>query len=208
MFRKLSYFALLSLTLFSAHAAQFNPGEDYLELDTAATKEKEITEYFSFYCPACFRQEPFMKELEAAIPESATFKKNHVDSMPGRNPQIERLLTKALVTATFLKAEDKMVPAIFNYIHVDNATIDNEKDIRNLFIVNGIEPKSFDKTFSSFAVNTQAKKMEKNTAFVRSQGFTGVPTLIINGKYKPLTNNIKTMKEYQELVLFLLNKKA
>jgi thiol:disulfide interchange protein DsbA len=206
--RKLIIIITLFFPFLTAHSAEFTEGEDYLKISGNLTEKKEITEFFSFYCPACLKQEPFMNDLKASIPDDAIFKKNHVDGMPGRNLNIEHLLTKALITAEYLKVESKLVPAIFNYIHLNKANFNNEKDVKNLFVVNGVDGEKFDKVFSSFSVNAQAKKMQRKTLNIRSLGFTGVPTLIVNGKYKPLTKNIKTMQEYKELVLFLLNKTA
>ena len=53
-----------------------------------------------------------------------------------------------------------------------------------------------------------ANTMRKNTTKLRKQGFGAVPTLIINGKYKPNTKGLKSMDEYLELVKFLLAKTA
>ncbi|MDC8830615.1 thiol:disulfide interchange protein DsbA/DsbL [Alteromonas gilva] len=206
MLYRLILFISFFCPLLGAQSAQFNEGDHYLELAGNLTEKKEITEFFSFYCPACFRQEPFMNELKASIPDDSVFNKNHVDGMPGRKPEIEYLLTKALITAEHLNVDKRLVPAIFNYIHESKADFTNEKDIKNLFIINGVAGDKFNKTFSSFSVDAKAKQMQKNTGDIRAQGFTGVPTLIINGKYKPVTKNIKTMQEYKNLVFFLLNK--
>ena len=203
--KSLGILAVFFVTI-SAHALEFKKGEHYVEIKGTSTKNKQITEYFSFYCPACFKQEPFMNDLKASMPNGAVFTKNHVDGMPGRNPQIEQLLTKALVTAELLKVEDKIIPAIFNHIHISRANFGSQNEVKSLFTKNGVDGASFDKTFSSFGVNAYAKKMQRNTSNLRQQGFSAVPTLIVNGKYKPLTNKIKSMQEYRELVLFLLNK--
>jgi len=186
--------------------SKFTEGDYYQIIKDDLTEKKEITEFFSFYCPACFRQESMMLEISADLPEGATFKKNHVEGMPGRDLPMEQALTKALITAKALKIYEKMVPAIFNYIHVSKAKFSSVKDIKNLFVLNGIDADKFDSSFNSFSVNMAAKKMQKNTADIRKQGFSAVPTLIINGKYKPLTKKIKDINEYKALIHFLLNK--
>ena len=192
----------------ACQAVEFTEGDYYVEVEGNSTKNKEVTEFFSFYCPACFKQESFMHELKLALPANAAFKKNHVDGMPGRDIKIEKSLTKALITADVLKVKEKVIPAIFNYIHINKAKFDNDKDIKNLFLINEVDGDDFDKVFNSFSVNMQAKKMEKKTSALRKQGFSSVPTLIINGKYKPVTDKIKNMDEYKKLVIYLLNKKA
>ncbi|WP_057831655.1 thiol:disulfide interchange protein DsbA/DsbL [Colwellia sp. TT2012] len=203
----LSIFIFISFN-YTSQAVEFTKGDYYIEIEGSLTEKKEITEFFSFYCPGCFKQESFMNELKLSLPASAEFKKNHVDGMPGRNIKIEQALTKALVTADILKVKEKIIPAIFKYIHISKAKFNNDKDIKNLFLINGVDGDKFDKTFNSFSVNIQSQKMQKKTEALRKQGFSSVPTLIINGKYKPVTDKIKSMDEYKKLITYLLNKAA
>lgn len=187
-------------------AAKFNEGDHYVTVTGITTKEKEVREFFSFYCPACFKQESFMGDVAGMLPAGVSFKKNHVDGMPGRDIEIEQALTKALITAEKLGVKEKIVPAIFNYIHIKKAAFTDANDIKNLFVAHGVESKTYDKTFASFATNTQLRKMQNKTKALRTQGFGAVPTLIINGKYKPVLTNLKSMEEYKQLIQFLLNK--
>jgi len=201
---------LVTLTFFSffhsAQATEFVEGKHFQTIQGNLTAKKEVSEFFSFYCPHCFRREPIINELLKSIPSDVVFKKNHVNSMPGRKIAIEDDLTKALITAKILKVDDKMIPAIFNYIHVRHADFDNRKDIKNLFMINDIDGDKFDKTFNSFSVSREFKNMNRKTELLRKQGISSVPTLIINGKYKVNDKQIKDMNEYKALVMFLLNK--
>ncbi|MDP7592125.1 MAG: thiol:disulfide interchange protein DsbA/DsbL [Litorilituus sp.] len=209
MYHKLLLSIFIFLSYFTvANGVEFTKGDYYIEIKGNLSKGKEVTEFFSFYCPHCFKQEPLMNELIALLPADATFKKNHVDNMPGQNLLIEQALTKALITADILKVKEIIVPAIFKYIHTDKAKFYNEKDIKNIFLIHGVDENAFDKTFASFHVANQFKKMQKKTKYLRQQGIGSVPTLIINGRYKPLTNNIKSMDEYKKLISYLLNKKV
>jgi len=209
MYKKLIGLCFVVLTFSGAAlATEFTEGDYYIEIKGQFTKHKEVREHFSFYCPHCFNQEPTMHDIKASLPADATFVKNHVDGMPGQKPEIEKALTKALITADMLKVKSKIVAAIFNYIHVNKAKFDSVKDIKNLFLLNGVDGDRFDKTFGSFAVNVQAKKMFQKTANIRKQGIGTVPTLIINGKYKPVMSKLKSMDEYKALIGFLLNKTA
>lgn len=188
------------------YAIEFTEGDYYVVLDNEKSNKKQVTEYFSFYCPACFKQEPFMNELKRALPSDAIFKKNHVDGMPGRDTKVEHALSKALVTAKKLGVEDKMVAAIFNYIHLSKARFNQDRDIRNLFLINGVEAENFDRAYESFAVDMQAKRMKRQTQKLRNQGFRSVPTLVVNNKYKPVTDKIRSTEEYINLINYLLNK--
>lgn len=185
-------------------ASQFEAGKHYVEINGNQTKKPLVTEYFSFYCPACYRQEPFMNEIRSWLPKPEQFTKNHVDGMPGQTKAIEQMLTKALVTAERLKVKEQITAAIFDYIHVSKAKFTSESDVKKLFTKVGVKEGDFDKTFNSFSVKMALKKMSKNTQNLRNQGISGVPTLIINGKYKPVTSSLKSMDEYKQLIKYLI----
>jgi protein dithiol oxidoreductase (disulfide-forming) len=202
-----SLFMLICATV-TVQATEFTKGDYYIEIDAAATKERQVTEYFSFFCPHCFKQEPLMQELVTSLPPGTKFIKHHVDGMPRQKPEIEHALSKALASAESLKVEDKMVAAIFEYIHVKRQTFDSIADIRALFLANGVGADDFDKVFASFTVNTRFAQMQANTAALRRQGINGVPTLIINGRYKPVLDKINSNDEYKALIAFLLGKTA
>lgn len=203
------HFTLIISLLFLSYtgtllAKDYEAGKDYFELGNDVSKIQQITEYFSFYCPACFRQEPFMKSIKASLAEGQTFNKNHVSSMPGRDENVQLLLSQALITAKLLNVEQRIVDAIFNYIHVSKANFTDAKDIKNLFLLNNVDSKAFDKTFFSFKVKTEAKRMAANARKLREKGYSAVPTLVINNNYIPNIKSIKTLDEYQKLISYLL----
>lgn len=185
---------------------QFNNIEHYVEIKGRFTQGKEISEYFSFYCPHCFEFEPVFDELKGLFPDDVIFKKNHVDGMPGQNQAIEQALTKALITADILNIKAKIVSAIFKKIHIDRDKFDHADDVKNIFFSLGIDEAKFDEVYSSVTVETRLKEMQQQVENLRKQGIRGVPTLIVNGKYKPITNNLKSMAEYKNLISYLLNK--
>ena len=199
-------FASLFILLVSATAwaKDYKVGEDYFELDNKVSKTQQITEYFSFYCPACFRQEPFMKTLKATLPTANAFSKNHVTNMPGRDEATETLLSQALITAKLLHVEQPVVDAIFQQIHVSRGNMASIADIKALFTKQGIDGKKFDKTFNSFKVKVEAKRMAANTQKLRDKGYGSVPTLVINNNYVPNIRSIKTLDEYKALIRYLL----
>ena len=210
-----TFIQLLLLTLYLflfglAHASSytFEPDVHYVEVKGQLSKQPQVTEYFSFYCPHCYRSEPFMADVKRLLAKPEAFKKVHVDSMPGRSVEIEHELTKALTVAKLLDAEEKLIPAIFKYIHVDKGTFTTAKDVKELFVLHGVDANKYDSLIKSFQVKATANKMRKDTEALRRQGVTTVPTLIINNKYKPELKQIKTMAEYKALVAFLLEKTA
>ena len=191
-----------------ASASNYQEGKQYTVVNDGVTMVPEVREYFSFYCPHCFRFEPFFAKLKKDLPKGTNFVKNHVDFLHGISPAIQEMLSKALVVAESLPNKDKLIAAIFNYIHVQRATFGSEKDVRNLFVLNGADGAKFDKLMKSFMVNAKAKKMKKNQDYYAQKGaLTGVPTIIVNGKYrvnmKALDKN-NTEQDFKNLLEYLL----
>ncbi len=198
---------LLALSI-NAAAAQYTEGEQYTKVNETVTKKKEVREYFSVYCGHCFKFEPIMHSLKKSLPEDASFERNHVDFLRGASPKIQQMITKATVVAEQLGDSDKLIGAVFNYIHVQKAVITTEKDLRNIFVLNGADGVKFDKLMKSFSVNSQAKSIKKHQDTMSAKRvLTSVPTIIVNGKYKIDAtkldrNNFE--QDYQNLVKFLL----
>lgn len=207
LLKSLLLLPLLALSI-NATAAKYTEGEQYTKVNDTVTKKKEVREYFSVYCGHCFKFEPIMHGLKKSLPADASFERNHVDFLRGASPTIQQMITKATVVAEQLGDADKLIGAVFNYIHVQRAVITSEKDLRNIFVLNGADGDKFDKLMKSFSVNSQAKSIKKyQENMTAKRVLTGVPTIIVNGKYKidPAKldkNNFE--QDYQNLVKYLL----
>ncbi len=201
---------LMALVLpFLANAATYTEGNQYTKVSEQATNSAEVREYFSFYCPHCLRFESFFAGVKKALPEGVKFERNHVDFLRFTTPEIQFMLTKALVTAQQLDVEEKMAAALFNYIQIQRASISSERDIRNIFVIQGVDGELFDKTFKSFAVNSKAKLMKKNQDDMSAKrAITGVPAVIVNGKYRINAEKLDPKnieQDYNNLVKYLIN---
>jgi len=204
-------FILLSAFSASAYAATYTEGKQYSKISETLSSKTEVREYFSFYCPHCFSFEPFMESVKNNLPEGVSFERNHVDFLRAASPKVQAMLTKSVVVAEQLGMDKKLVNAVFKYIQVQRAVITSEKDIRNIFVLNGADGDKFDKLMKSFGVNSKAKLMKKNQeTMTQKRAITGVPAVIINGKYRINAqeldkNNFE--QDYQSLVAYLLTLK-
>ena len=208
-------FMVLLVPLFAfsitACAEKYTEGKQYTKVNETISAKAEVREYFSFYCPHCLRFEPFMETVKKNLPEGVKFERNHVDFLRAASPEIQAKLTKSVVVAEQLGMDDKLVGAIFNYIQVQRASITSEKDIRNIFVLNGVDGDKFDKLMKSFSVSSKAKSMKKNQDVMSKKGaLKGVPTIIVNSKYRINNqeldeNNFE--QDYQNLIKHLLTLK-
>jgi len=184
MKKLISLFVMLVLPLM-ASAANYEEGTHYTVVSEKATKKPEVREFFSFYCGHCFKFEPFMAGVKKQLPKGVKLEYNHVDFLGGASKTMQQTLSKALVVAEQMGMEGKLMRAVFNYIHVQRAVFTSEKDIRNVFVLNGADGDKFDKLMKSFGVNSKAKLMKKKQDYYsRSRGLTAVPAVIVNGRYK------------------------
>jgi len=204
---------LMPLLAFSitACAEKYTEGKQYTKVNETISTKTEVREYFSFYCPHCLRFEPFMEKVKKDLPEGVKFERNHVDFLRAASPKIQAMLTKSVVVAEQLGMDDKLVGAVFNYIQIQRAVITSEKDIRNIFVLNGADGEKFDKLMKSFSVNSKAKSMKKHQDTMSKKGaLKSVPTIIVNGKYRINQqeldkNNFE--QDYQNLITYLLTLK-
>jgi len=207
LLKSLLLMPLLALSV-SACAEKYTEGEQYTKVNETITKKKEVREYFSVYCGHCFKFEPMMHGLKKTLPEGVAFERNHVDFLRAASPKIQQMITKATIVAEQLGDGDKLIGAVFKYIHVQRAVITSEKDLRNLFVLNGADGDKFDKLMKSFSVNSQAKSLKKSQEeMTAKRAITGVPTVIVNGKYKidpAKLDKDNFEKDYQDLVKYLL----
>jgi thiol:disulfide interchange protein DsbA len=183
----------------SVSAVELEEGVHYEVISTTATATPEIKEFFSYYCPHCHNFEPLADNLKkAGEANNFKFEKSHVDFLRAAGPDIQLMLTKALVTSELLNVP-QVSKAIFEYIHNQRGVFTQEKDIRNIFVDHNVDGEKFDKAFNSFAVKAAASKMKKEQTSLSRRGvLTSVPTFIVNGKYKILTAGFKA-KTYSEL---------
>ncbi|XQW85002.1 thiol:disulfide interchange protein DsbA/DsbL [Thalassotalea piscium] len=204
------FIALVPLT--SAFADDnYQEGVQYAKVEGIVPENTEVREYFSFYCPHCFRFEGFIDILKKELPKNINVEKNHVDFLPGASQKMQQLLTKALVVGQELNVEKEVTSAIFKYIHISRATPTSVNDVRNIFVLAGIDGDKFDALINSESVIKKAAQMKANQdALAKTQGINGVPAVIVNGKYRIINTGLDKdnfEKDYVNLVNYLVNLK-
>ncbi|CAH1525041.1 MULTISPECIES: thiol:disulfide interchange protein DsbA/DsbL [Vibrio] len=186
------------LLAFTAHAAQFEEGKHYKVLDVDKASKPTVTEFFSFYCPHCYKFEAVIDNMKPALPKGASFEKVHVAFM-GSDMAVP--MAKSYATMVSLGVEKKMVPAMFAQIHQKRQAPKDESELKQIFVDNGVDAKKFDAAYNSFAVNSMQKGFDKQ---FKQSTLTGVPGVLVNDKYIVIPNEIRTYDEYNELVNYLL----
>jgi thiol:disulfide interchange protein DsbA len=177
--RWLLVFIIPALLATSVQAEAYTEGKQYMALanpqPTSSADKIEVVELFWYGCPHCYRLEPYVSEWVASKPDDVEF-----ILMPAIIGPPWELLAKAFYTAEFLDVQDKIHIALFEAIHNDKKKFNDEAAVQALFVAQGVSEQDFRNTFNSFAVSVKvnnAKLMTKRYAI------SGVPTIIVNGKY-------------------------
>lgn len=183
----------------AALAADYKEGVHYTVVNKGpATAKPEIAEFFSFYCPHCYNfAKVQVPQIKANLPEGVVFKQNHVEFI-GREMGTE--MSRAFAIAHQLKVEDKIEQALFAAIHDKKQRFVNRDDIRQVFIANGVSGKEFDAAANSFMVSAQMAQMKRAT---ENAQLSGVPALVVNGKYRVETGAIKSYDELLDIAFYL-----
>jgi thiol:disulfide interchange protein DsbA len=163
----------------AAQAAEYTAGKEYEVLanpqPTSSGDKIEVVELFWYGCPHCYRLEPYIEKWQAGKAEDVEFVQ-----MPAIIGPPWELLAKAFYTAEFLDVKDKVHPALFDAIHKDHKKLNSEAAVQALFVAQGVSEADFRNTFNSFAVSV---KINNARLMTKRYAISGVPTIIVNGKY-------------------------
>jgi protein dithiol oxidoreductase (disulfide-forming) len=207
MLKKIKLFLFAISLPLSVMASEFEEGKHYITLDTPKSKAPQVTEFFSFYCPHCFKFEPVAKALEESLPAGAQFKKSHVNFLGGKSTQAQRNLSYAYLIAKQFDKEKDLTAKIFDSIHVKRAQLINVDDIKTLFELNGITAKQYDDALSSMPIISAEKMLDDSQIKYTALGaLKGVPTFIVNDKYQIVFKMIRNQEQLNKLVAYLISK--
>lgn len=155
------------------------PGENYQIISppqpTESGKKIEVVELFWYGCPHCFHFEPYLDKWLANKPADVDFRR--IPAVFARNWEPA---ARAFYTAKALGILDKVHQDIFDAIHVKDEQLYSEAEWAKFFEAHGVDAATFKKTFESFAVDAKVKEAAYMT---RQYGITGVPSMVVDGKY-------------------------
>ena len=159
--------------------ALLRAADGYVEISPAQptqTGDKiEVLEIFWYACPHCNDFQPYLETWLENKPDDVEFRR-----MPGIFRKSWAPHAKAYYTAEKLGVLDAIHGPLFAAIHRQRKKVHDDKAIRKFFISNGVDKGDFKKVYESDEVDTKVKQ-----AFVMAQRYkvTGVPAVIVNGKY-------------------------
>lgn len=174
--------ALAGVSLFglSAQAEELQEGKQYIELGSAvpvAVPGKiEVVELFWYGCPHCYQFEPTLNPWVEKLPEDVNFVR--IPAMFGGVWNVHGQMFLALES---MNVEGKVHVAVFEAMHKDGKKLATPEEMAEFLATQGVDQAAFLKAYNSFAVKAQVEKAKKLAAAYQ---ISGVPVLVVNGKYR------------------------
>ncbi|HET7395581.1 MAG TPA: thiol:disulfide interchange protein DsbA/DsbL [Gammaproteobacteria bacterium] len=184
----------------------FTEGVNYVPVSPAQPTtvnpgQIEVIEFFWYGCPHCFALEPYLESWLKHKPANVVFKR-----IPGALPGSEWLVSaQAYYTAQALGLEPRINTPMFDAIHVHQQyqLAQNQAALQEFFAKYGVSKKDFDATWNSFSVQL---KMNQAADIEQRYGLEGVPTVIVNGKWKTGAGYKMAPSDIMKCIEFLVQK--
>ena len=190
---KLRVFALLAATFAAAcgpaaHAqpasppaeARFVAGQHYQVLDPAqptrvAPGKVEVAEIFWYGCPHCYRLSPYIQAWKKTRPDAAELVQVPAVLSPRWHAHA-RLFYATMALGIHEQAHEQ----VFRQIHAHRNPLADLEQMTEFLGRFGVSEEDARTTLTSFAVEAEVRMAD---ARVRGYRLTGVPAVVINGKY-------------------------
>lgn len=196
-------------------------GKQYFRIDpaqpTSTPGKIEVTEVFSYGCPACFQFHGIVDQMVKDLPRGTVMTYTPASFRPDENwPLLQRAYLTAQAFGVDKQSHDAMFDAVFksgelgimdqqtNKPKTQSAwpTID---DVAKFYAKYGVKPEEFVATANSFTINTKMKRADE---LIRAYEVDSTPTIVVNGKYRFTAATAGGYPQSIELVQWLISKEA
>lgn len=176
----------------------------------------EVTEVFSYACPACDHFYPIADKLRSSLPPNA-----EMDFVPASFNAAEDwpVFQRAYLTAQIMGIDKRTHDAMFDAIWKSGelAVVDEQtnrvrspaptiEDVAKFYErTAGVKAETFVATAKSFAVDVKIRQAEQ---LIKAYGVTGTPTIIVNGKYRLDVASAGGYQQVIDLVKWLVTKES
>lgn len=189
---------LASTTLMANPMAGVEYNTTAQQVPTDSPGKIEVVELFWYGCIHCYQLEPQLHAWVKKLPDDVVFKR-----VPGLPRPDWAPMAKAYYAMETLGVLDKLHGKLFDAIHKSRSLkpTDEAAAIDWVAKEGGLDKKKVQEAFNSFTSNT---KLNRAAQIFRASGATGVPALIIDGKYVTSSSmaggNVQVLKVADHLI--------
>ncbi|MGK0673816.1 MAG: thiol:disulfide interchange protein DsbA/DsbL [Halothiobacillaceae bacterium] len=166
----------------------------------AAQGEVVVQEFFWYGCGHCYHFEPTLNAWLAKKPANVRFERVAVALNPGWVP-----LSKAYYALKQLGADERLHTALFDAVHKERHPLNTPEQIADFAASHGVDREAFLRAFNSFAVDAEVRKAQQ---LARQYDITGVPAMVVQGKYRTSGSLAGSNAKMVEVVDALIPKAA
>ena len=206
----------------AADAPKWAEGRHYAVLRPAQTSQAapgkvEVTEVFSYGCPACFQFQATVEKIRSSLPANAQMVLVHASWNTSESwPVFQR----AFLTAQALGVAEKSHTAMFTAIWGENGPLSvvdsltqrlkpkqpTIEDCAKFYAKQGgVTEAQFLQASKSFSVEM---RMKQSDSLVKGYQTPGTPTLVVAGKYRIDNSMLTSPADFVDLVKFLVAKES
>ena len=151
-----------------------------------------VREFFWYGCGHCFTLEPYMQTWLRQLPKDVNF----VRTPAAMNPVWE-MNARGYYVSEALGVRKKTHLPLFHAIHDKGQQIFDQQSQAKFFVKYGVPEAKFNSMFNSFAITS---KISQAKQLARQYQLTGVPAVVVNGKYIVQGDNGKVIQVVNYLV--------
>ncbi|GAB2553604.1 thiol:disulfide interchange protein DsbA/DsbL [Rhodanobacter koreensis] len=196
-------------------------GKNYFLIDPAQPTSHpgkiEVTEVFSYGCPACNSFHETVDQIAKSLPANAVMNYLPASFRPDENwPLYQRAFFAAQALGVVDKTHDAMYDAVWKSGELSTYNLKGNglkpkeawptiDDVAKFYAKYGVDPKEFVGIANSFTVNTQMKRADD---LMKAYGVDSTPSMVVNGKYRFTTSSAGGYAQSIELTQWLVAKEA
>lgn len=163
-----------------AQAEDFKAGKEYVELrnpvPTVDANRIEVVELFWYGCPHCYQFEPTLNPWAEQLPDDVVFRR-----IPAMFGGVWNVHGQLFIALEAMNVDHKVHEAVFAAMHRDGKKLATPEEMADFLVNHGVEREAFLKTFNSFGVRSATEKAKRQGMAYQ---ITGVPVMVVNGKYR------------------------
>lgn len=196
-------------------------GKQYFRIDpaqpTSTPGKIEVTEVFSYGCPACFQFHGIVDELAKSLPKGTVMTYTPASFRPDENwPLLQRAYLTAQAFGVDKQSHDAVFDAVFKSGELGMMDQQTGKpkakeawptiqDVAKFYAKYGVKPDEFVATANSFTINTKMKRADE---LIKAYEVDSTPTIVVNGKYRLTPITAGGYPQALELTQWLVSKEA
>jgi len=140
-----------------------------------ANGKVHVEELFWYGCGHCFSLEDHVNNWVKKLPADVEF--SRIPAMFGKSWVIH---AQMYYIGEVLGITEKSHGDIFKAIHINGKRLQRKSEQQEFFAAYGVSKEDFDKAYSSFTVKSRLQQGDKR---IRAYRVSGVPAIVVNGKY-------------------------